>query len=202
MSSATTGAYGSARERLGEPKLFAPSMDEVASLAGVSKQTVYTHFADKERLFSDLVLRNTERVDAFVDELETILRSSTDLDKDLRSAARLYVAAVIRPEVLQLRRLVIGEAARFPDLAKAYYDGVPDRVVAALASHLQRLAGRSLLRVDDPVQAANHLVALILWVPLDRAMFRMEDESRSSAELDSLADAGVHVFLAAYRHDT
>ena len=175
------------------------SMDEVASLAGVSKQTVYTHFSDKERLFSDLVLRNTDRVDAFVDEIATILVDTADLDHDLRSLARRYMASVIQPTVLQLRRLMIGEAARFPDLAKAYYDRVPERVVAALAAHLQRLTDRGVLRVPDPVLAANHLVALLLWVPLDRAMFRMEQQSLSPGELDSLADAGVRVFLAAYR---
>ena len=31
------------------------SMDEVAALASVSKQTVYKHFSDKERLFAEIV---------------------------------------------------------------------------------------------------------------------------------------------------
>ena len=32
-------------------------MEEIATLAGVSKQTVYTHFPDKEALFTHLILR-------------------------------------------------------------------------------------------------------------------------------------------------
>jgi len=46
--------------------------------------------------------------------------------------------------------------------------------------------------------AANHLVALILWAPLDRAMFHLEPESLSAKALDELASSGVRVFVAAY----
>src|SRR5579872_1826223 len=45
------------------------SMDDIAAAAHISKQTIYTHFADKEELFTDLVLGNTERVDEFVRDL-------------------------------------------------------------------------------------------------------------------------------------
>jgi hypothetical protein len=37
------------------------SMDEVAALAAVSKQTVHKHFADKERLFAKIVIGTTRR---------------------------------------------------------------------------------------------------------------------------------------------
>jgi TetR/AcrR family transcriptional repressor of mexJK operon len=174
------------------------SMDEIAAQAGVSKQTVYTHFADKERLFTELVLGNTGRADEFVAVMTDLLDRSDDLERDLRDLGRRYVRSVIQPQVLRLRRLVIGEAGRFPDLARTYYERVPERVIGTLASCLARLAERGLLRVDDPPLAARHLVALILWAPLDRGMFIAGDEAPDPAALDRVADAGVGVFLAAY----
>jgi predicted ester cyclase len=49
----------------------------------------------------------------------------------------------IRPEVLSLRRLVIGEAARFPELARKYHEGVPERMYVALAGLLKELKARA-----------------------------------------------------------
>jgi TetR/AcrR family transcriptional repressor of mexJK operon len=174
------------------------SMDEVAALAGVSKQTVYTHFADKEQLFAELVRGNTSRVEEFIPTIGRILDQTLDLELDLRELARTYVSYVIQPRVLQLRRLIIGEAGRFPELARTYFEQVPQRLVHTLASHMRRLADRGQLSVDDPVLAAQHFAWLILAVPLDRAMFTGTDEDFAASELEQFADAGVRVFLAAY----
>ena len=174
------------------------SMDEIAAQAGVSKQTVYTHFTDKQQLFSELVLGNTERVDRFVEVITEVLWDTDYLESDMRELARRYVSFVIQPRVLQLRRLVIGEADRFPELARTYYQRVPARTIATLAARLEHLAERGLLTLDDPRLAAEHFVALILWGPLDRAMFISDDETLPATELERLADAGVRVFLAAY----
>ncbi len=178
------------------------SMDDIAALAGVSKQTVYTHFADKERLFTDLIRGNTDRVDEFIQALPNMLQDTDDLEKDLRELARRYITSVIQPQVLQLRRLVIGEAGRFPDLARTYYERVPQRVVAILAARLWHLSARGLLHLDDPMLAANHFAWLVLAIPLDKAMFCGNDEGFAPAELEALADAGVRVFLAAYARFT
>lgn len=174
------------------------SMDEVASLAGVSKQTVYTHFTDKEQLFTDLVLGNTKRVDSFLDETRALLHDARDPARELHALARRYVTFVIRPEVLQLRRLVISESTRFPELARRYYENVPERMVAALATCLQCYASKGLLRFENPRQAAEHFVWLVLGQPLDRALF-LGVATPSARALEQHADAAVDAFLAAYR---
>jgi len=174
------------------------SMDEIAAVAGVSKQTVYKNFADKERLFSDIILGVTESVNEFVHVMTLMLEDTDDLEKDLGELARRYITSVMQPQVLQLRRLLVGEAGRFPELARTYYERAPQRVLAALAPRLQRLAERGLLRLDDPLLAASHFAFLILGIPLDKAMFGANDDSFTAEELEHFADAGVRVFLAAY----
>jgi TetR/AcrR family transcriptional repressor of mexJK operon len=175
------------------------SVDDIAALAHVSKQTVYTHFADKEQLFGELVRGNISRVDTFIDSVTAGLGETTALEDDLRGFARRHIRAVVQPEAVQLRRLVIGEAGRFPDLAREYYERVPQRVIAALARQLTRLAERGLLRIPDPSIAANHLAWLILGLPLDAAMFGADGNADAPRDLDRLADTAVDAFLAAYR---
>jgi TetR/AcrR family transcriptional repressor of mexJK operon len=174
------------------------SVDDIAALAHVSKQTVYTHFADKEQLFAELVRGNISRVDTFIESVTAGLGETTSVEDHLRAFARRHIRAVLQPEAVQLRRLVIGEAGRFPDLAREYYERVPQRVIAALATQLQRLTERGLLRVEDPLLGAKHLAWLVLGTSLDAAMFRVDSEGSTLADLDHQADRAVAVFLAAY----
>jgi TetR/AcrR family transcriptional repressor of mexJK operon len=196
---ASGGAIREAAARLFLEKGYqATSMDEVAAAARISKQTIYTHFSSKEELFADLVLGNAGRVEEFAQAIPETFNEAGDLEDGLRRLARLYAGFVIRPEVLQLRRLVVGEAGRFPELARTYYEQVPERVYKALASLFGDLAAERRLRLDDPALAAHHFAWLILGMPLDRAMFMPAQEPVGKEALDQQADAAVRVFLAAY----
>jgi AcrR family transcriptional regulator len=176
------------------------SMDEVAAQAGVSKQTIYKHFADKERLFAEIVTATVDEVADPVHDEVLALRDSGDIEADLRDVARRQLSGVMRqPMLLQLRRLVIGEANRFPELGRAFYERGPGRTIEALASAFERLAARGVLELDDPVLAAQHFNWLIMSIPLNRAMLLGMDDAPPRAELHRLADAGVRVFLSAYR---
>ena len=174
------------------------SMDEVAARAGVSKQTVYKHFAGKERLFAEIVSATVDEVSEAVYEEALRLDDSGDLDADLRDLARRQIGAVMQPRLLQLRRLVIGEAGRFPELGRIFYERGPGRTVAALGTAFERLAERGALRLDDPALAAHHFNWLVMSIPLNEAMLLGTDEPPSPADVDRYAAAGVRVFLAGY----
>jgi TetR/AcrR family transcriptional repressor of mexJK operon len=174
------------------------SMDEIAAIAGVSKQTVYKHFADKESLFSEIVTSTVEEVAEPVHDEVLKLQDSGDLEADLRRLARRLLRMVIQPRILQLRRLVIGEAERFPELGRTFYEQGPGRTIAALATVFERLAEQGILRPGDPQLAAAHFNWLVMSIPLNRAMLLGENEPPDAAELNQYADAGVRAFLAAY----
>jgi TetR/AcrR family transcriptional regulator, mexJK operon transcriptional repressor len=178
----------------------ATSTEQVASTAAVSKQTVYNQFGDKETLFREIVLGVTATAEAFAAGLGAAVEgvsTAGELDTALRALARRYLATVANPQVLALRRLVISEATRFPDLAAAYYERGPSRVLAALGVMIGGLAGRGLLRVGDPERAAADFAFLLLGRTLDEGMFRVA--APAPAGLDAAADHAVDVFLAGYR---
>jgi TetR/AcrR family transcriptional regulator, mexJK operon transcriptional repressor len=174
------------------------SMDEIAALARASKQTVYKQFADKERLFSEIVTATVREISDPVHDEVRRLEDTGDVEADLRGLARRLLTRVMQPRILQLRRLVIGEAGRFPELGRTFYEQGPGRTIAALAAVFERLAARGALRLDDAELAAAHFNWLVMSIPLNRAMLLGEDEPPAPAELERYADAAVRAFLAAY----
>jgi AcrR family transcriptional regulator len=174
------------------------TMDEIAALAAASKQTVYKHFSGKEFLFSEIVMHTVAEIANTNDEEIRALAHSDDLDTDLRVFARRQLDRVVQPRLLQLRRLVIGESGRFPELGQLFYDQGAGRTIAALAISFERLADRGLLEVEDPDIAAAHFNWLVMSAPINRAMMLGDDHPATPEELDHYADAGVGAFLAAY----
>ena len=178
------------------------TMDDIARLAGVSKQTVYMHFGDKQHLLTDIVMAILTAAGDRVDDDIVKLGDSTNLEHDLRDHARRQLTAVLQPRPMQLRRLVIAEAATFPDLGRAFYELGPGRTITQLATAIARLGQRGLLTVNDATRAASDLNWLIMSEPLNRAMLLGDNGPPNRTATAEWADQGVHTFLAAYGYRT
>jgi TetR/AcrR family transcriptional regulator, mexJK operon transcriptional repressor len=174
------------------------TVDEVATVAGVSKPTVYKHFTDKRGLFLEIITATVEDAGEAVQDAVSGLATTREVEADLRNLARRQLALVLRPRIIQLRRLVIGETSRFPELGRTFYDHGPGRTIAALSEAFSALDTRGALHVADPVTAATQFNWLVMSAPVNQAMLLGDDHALTTEELDHHVDGAVRVFLAAY----
>jgi TetR/AcrR family transcriptional regulator, mexJK operon transcriptional repressor len=175
------------------------NMDQVAELARVSKQTVYKHFSSKETLFIEIVTGLTNAGSDAVHNTAPRFLEGSDLAEYLLRYACRQLEVVLTPQLMQLRRMVIGEVGRFPELGKSLYEAGPKRAMVAFAETLADLASRGLLSIADPKTAAAHFNWLIMAGPLNEAMLLGDHAIPSRTRLRRYAEQGVRVFLAAYR---
>jgi AcrR family transcriptional regulator len=174
------------------------SMDDVAARAAVSKQTVYKQFASKEALFVAIVRSMTGQAGGRVQSEMRDPQDREQLAAELLAYAERQLTIVMTPRLMQLRRVVIGEAVRFPELGQALYDGGPGRAIAGLSEAFTRWADRGLLVIDSPLAAATHFNWLVMGEPVNRAMLLGDKAIPGKAALRRHAADAVRVFLAAY----
>ncbi len=174
------------------------NMDSVADKAGVSKQTVYAHCKSKEALFVLVVERMTGGAAKDIGE---------DVEDDFEglSAERFFLEAatdqlivVMTPRLMRLRRMVIGEVERFPDLGRSLHDNGAGRSIARYARAIGHYTKTGELHCDDPYSAATHFNWLVMGGPTNAAMFLGDAGIPSNADLKDHARECVRIFLAAF----
>ena len=189
-----------ARQMFLERGYDATSLDDVAAASGVSKTTVYNNFEDKEGLFSAVVLTVTERAERIISELAATLSTAEPLAERLTAVARALAYGVLNPAVVQLRRLAIAEALRFPSIVTAYWERAPARTLALLTESFTQLAAQGELDIDDPAAAAAIFAYAVLGPYQDQALLQ-PDRQPGRADLDQHVGQVVAAFLRAYAPD-
>jgi TetR/AcrR family transcriptional repressor of mexJK operon len=165
------------------------SMDAVAQRAGVSKQTVYSHFANKEELFKACI---RGKVTGYGFD-ETTADGAVDLRGALLSIARQFVDLMFDPEVIAMHRVVMAEAASQPRIAELFFDSGPRRTKASVCAFLQQQveAGKLQIPPDRVLYAAVQLLntavgmyQMSLWLGLLHSV----DADEVNAHLDRVVD--------------
>jgi TetR/AcrR family transcriptional repressor of mexJK operon len=186
-----------ARQMFLERGYDATSLDDVAAASGVSKTTVYNNFEDKEGLFRAVVLAVTDRAEQIISELAATLSGDEPVAARLTAVARALAYGVLNPAVVQLRRLAIAEALRFPGIVTAYWERAPARTLALLTESFTQLAARGELDIDDPAAAAALFAYAVLGLYQDQALLQPSRQP-GRADLDRHVSQVVAAFLRAY----
>jgi TetR/AcrR family transcriptional repressor of mexJK operon len=120
------------------------SMQAVAYRAGVSKMTLYRHFADKEQLFLAMFfeqcMRSRDR--APVAPAKDVAEATAALEEFARGFCRAFTD----PGALALFRMLIGETGRFPQLGRTFYDHGPRQEIADIEVILSGLLAPAVVR--------------------------------------------------------
>lgn len=173
------------------------SMDAVALKAGVSKQTVYSHFASKEDLFRTCISTKVESYGF----LEATLPADGDLGEALRAIGRRYLELILDDEVAAMFRIVIGESVSYRKIAELFYASGPDTAISAVAGFLASQMQEGRLKRDDPRYAAclylnmlrgHYHLQRLMNIPLDL------DEATREAHIRKVAGQ----FLTLYGTET
>jgi TetR/AcrR family transcriptional repressor of mexJK operon len=164
----------------------------IAAEAGVARQTIYNQFESKEALFRAIF-------SALADDAMTPLAVATRKGAPVRAAllrlARRSVARALRPSRLALHRLVVAEAARFPELGRTVYDAGAARIAAQLADFLRRQTELGHLDVPNPEAAAEQFFSMVTAYQQFRALMNVDTPQR---EIDARVEEAVDTFLRAF----
>ena len=156
-------------------------MDKVAKASGVSKQTLYSHFADKEALFVALVDKMSRR------RLEEAFGSAP-----LKGEPKAVLSQLARTTLTQLSadedyhdfvRLMIAESKRFPGLVEKFMLNVTRPSLLKLTEFLSSPD----LNIEDPEATAHVLLGAVVFFMLTQEI--MPGKAVIPMEADRLATA-------------
>ncbi|WP_194926916.1 TetR/AcrR family transcriptional regulator [Catenulispora pinisilvae] len=180
-------------------------IDAIAAEAKVSKQTVYNHFGDKERLFMAMTDDVQDRTVAHVMELmdrdfpdPSKLTGPEDLRAALLQLAGEWIRVVYTGPLVALRKLVDAESEHHPYLQQRWFTNGPSRTMPRLNRLLSALARAGLLDVPAEVLDVPDLLAYQLTAMAGSAVRRIEPGVDFEAEFQRRVAQGVDFFLRAY----
>jgi AcrR family transcriptional regulator len=178
------------------------SIEAIAEAARSGKPTIYARFPGKEALFTAVVM---QRVAANVAHFEAYTPTGATIEQRLESVAVTVLKWFLLSDSIDLMRVAIAEAPRFPDLASSVYAMARERGGQAVARLLAEAAQSDELGalpafLPENVVTTTQLFYDLVILPLAmRALFG-EKLKQLRAEIEPHAKRGIALFLAACRN--
>jgi TetR/AcrR family transcriptional repressor of mexJK operon len=169
---------------------YVTSMDQIALSAGVSKQTLYGHFANKEDLYRATSQRWQK---PYLEKLS----HTEDLRKALEDAALQMLNYLLADDKVEIHRRLIEQATQFPDMAKVHDQIGPVATLNMFAEFFKTEMQKGNLRTTNAHDMAEDYMALVMGTTRMRRLFGSVPEP-SAHDNAKKAKRAVDVFLRAH----
>jgi AcrR family transcriptional regulator len=158
------------------------SMDVIAGRAETSKRTLYAHFESKEKLYLAVVdlVRGL-----FLSKLKTPSDYPGSTAQALVMFCGRFLEILLFAPTIQMCRVSVAEAARFPEGAAQYFDVIFSAPHERLSAYLKQTFG---LSAKASSQAAEELLGRVIYPRFPRALFGLDDLSDQLDETAIRAD--------------
>ncbi len=169
------------------------SMELVAQHAGVSKQTVYSHFGNKDELFTAAIqckCRRYELNDLFV-------ATGGVLRERLLDIGRQLVQLMLSEEACRVHRTCIAQVDTQPQAAELFFAAGPQTVITGMSEMLAREAASGRLSIANPRHAAIQFLLMVQGEARIRSELGIEPQL-GDAEIDAYIVSSVDLFLRGY----
>ncbi|TZF82978.1 TetR/AcrR family transcriptional regulator [Cognatilysobacter lacus] len=173
----------------------AVSMDQIATEAGVSKLTVYSHFGDKESLFAAAVKSHCEQgmPPSLLED-----RPEMPVQARLTEIATAFYAMISAPEAIAGHRVLCSPQITSTPLPQMFWESGPRRVQEEFAALLDRRVAAGQLDIPDTRVASSQFFTLLKGEPHARLVFGCGCGTEPGMEAGAHVSACVDVFLRAY----
>jgi len=168
------------------------TLADVARRAGVTKGTIYLYFENKEALFKAVV---RETIVPVIAQGEALARSFTGCARDLlEQLVREYWRLVGETALAGIPKLMMAEAATFPELTRFYYDEVVVRGQRLMAGVIERGVKNGEFRPVNVMLAAKLAMSPLMHATVVRRAFAscMPEGFNVQAYLDTHIDLYLH----------
>ena len=172
----------------------ATSIEAIAKRAGVSKRTFYHRFDDKPALMAAVVARV---IDSQRPQSYARLQWGVDMETRLTELGSIILHAALSPRVVQLRRLMVAEAERFPELAIAVAKAGGRQEAESLVIGVLKSAKPAVKRSEADLHfAAQQFLQMVVTLPQSRALGM--GPAMSTSELDEWISQTIRFFLKGF----
>jgi len=171
------------------------SMNAVAKKADVSKLTIYSHFANKDELFKEVV---RERCDKRAMPATFMAQINEPVEKALLYIGTLMVNLIFSPDSIRLQRIIQAEAVRHPNVVRIFYEAGPQRVRTAFSALLTEWTRQKQLDVPDIPLATEQFFSVLKGEILMKTLMLLAPPP-NAFQTKKHVYATVAFFLAAYR---
>ncbi len=117
-----------------------------------------------------------------LERMESVALAAPSVTEAIRAIVRLAPVIIRQSDIPRLMKVLISDAATFPDVVQVYKENVMDRFLSVISGMLKTASEAGDIEIDDPELTARLVVAPFVFSAVWRVVFSADHEADRKLE--------------------